>query len=259
MKTRLARARFALCSLMLVALIPSCKPEPLAKARKVLEASAIPSAARTAILARMEASNFRFLSLLAEVEKTRATDQRILERVDKKRALPKDYVPADLEPLDGRGISVSRPGHELRRPAVEALLAMIKAARKDGVDLMVSSAYRSYEYQTGVFARNVKEVGEREARRLTAEAGMSQHQLGTAVDFGSIDDSFADTKAGRWLSANARRFGFSLSYPRGMEAVTGYAWESWHYRFVGKDAAALQEEYFGGIQQYLILFLDGYR
>ena len=66
----------------------------------------------------------------------------------------------------------------------------------------------------------------------------------------------AETRASRWLVANAARFGFSLSYPKGLDAVTGYKWESWHYRYIGAAACALQAEYFGGIQQYLMLFLE---
>jgi D-alanyl-D-alanine carboxypeptidase len=133
---------------------------------------------------------------------------------------------------------------------------MSRAAKAEGVSLLVSSAYRSYEYQKSVFARNVAEMGEKEALRVSAPPGASQHQLGTAMDFGSITDAFAETAAGKWLTFNAASFGFSLSFPKDMEAVTGYRWESWHYRFIGKDAVTLQNEYFGGIQQYLMLFLD---
>ena len=74
-----------------------------------------------------------------------------------------------------------------------------------------------------------------------------------------LDEQFENTAEFRWLSSNAGRFGFSLSYPKGMEPVTGYVWESWHYRYIGKTAAALQAEYFGGVQCYLIIFLDAYR
>ena len=176
--------------------------------------------------------------------------------MDKAQALPKDYSPGDLVSLDGKGLSVSREGHRLRKSALEALRAMDAEARKEGVTLLVSSSYRSYEYQVGLFARNVQELGQAKAAMESAAPGHSQHQLGTAVDFGSISDDFAETKASHWLSANARRFGFSLSYPEGMTATTGYKWESWHYRYIGKAAAALEGEYFSGVQQYLLLFLE---
>jgi D-alanyl-D-alanine carboxypeptidase len=136
---------------------------------------------------------------------------------------------------------------------------MDAAARSEGVVLAISSAYRSYAYQKQVFARNVAEDGLELARRSSAEPGRSQHQLGAAIDFGSIDDSFAETKAGKWLAANARRFGFSPSYPKGMEGLTGYRWESWHYRYVGEEAAALEAEFFGGLQARMIAFMEKYR
>jgi D-alanyl-D-alanine carboxypeptidase len=186
-------------------------------------------------------------------------DPLILMRVDKQKALSETFEPADLASLDGSGVSVSRPGHRLRAAALKALLLMNRAARKDEVTLLVGSAYRSYAYQAQVFARNVKESGQAEAERVSALPGHSQHQLGTALDFAPIDESFARTKASRWLIANARRFGFSLSFPKGMESVTGYIEESWHYRYIGVAAAALEGEYFGGVQQYLLLFLENYK
>jgi D-alanyl-D-alanine carboxypeptidase len=123
------------------------------------------------------------------------------------------------------------------------------------VTLVFSSAYRSYEYQAEVYARHVREMGQAAADRASARPGHSQHQLGTVVDFGSIDNSFAESMAGLWMAANAGRFGFSLSYPKGAEGQTGYDWESWHYRYVGKAAAALEAEYFG-LQHWMMVFLE---
>ncbi len=98
--------------------------------------------------------------------------------------------------------------------------------------------------------------GEAEAKRVSAEPGRSQHQLGTAVDFGSIDDDFAGTAEFAWLSAHAAEHGFSLSYPEGLEALTGYRHESWHWRWLGRAAMAMQRDYFGDVQQNLIVFLS---
>ncbi|MCE5256969.1 MAG: M15 family metallopeptidase [Spirochaetaceae bacterium] len=210
------------------------------------------------ILQKIKANPDRFLDLLGKIGSTSKQDPYLLRRVDKQKGLPESYVPADLVNLDGTGLTVSRQGHKLRQPAFDSLTAMSEAARKDGVTLLVSSTYRSYVYQADLFARNVKEMGEKEAERVSARPGASQHQLGTAIDFGSITDAFADTKASAWLQKNSGAFGFSLSYPKGMEPITGYVWESWHYRYIGRDAAALQDEFFQGVQQYLILFLDSY-
>ena len=90
-------------------------------------------------------------------------------------------------------------------------------------------------------------------------SGKSQHQLGLVVDFAPISDSFAETKASEWLLRNASRFGWSLSFPDGYENVTGYRWESWHYRFVGKDLAVFIEKYFENIQQYALQFIHAWQ
>jgi D-alanyl-D-alanine carboxypeptidase len=226
--------------------------------RDALAASALPQEVKAAVQARIDQAPDDFLRLLEAVLADRRADPMLLYKVDKAKALPAGYAPADLIGLDGTGLSVSRPGHRLRAAAFHALKSMSDAASADGVILEVSSSYRSYEYQVEVFARNVKELGRDKAEMVSAMPGHSQHQLGEAVDFGSITDAFAGTKASKWLVANARRFGFSLSFPKGMTDVTGYAWESWHYRYIGKAAAALEGRYFGGVQQYLMLFLDAF-
>jgi D-alanyl-D-alanine carboxypeptidase len=177
--------------------------------------------------------------------------------VDKQHALPAGYEPGDLVPLTGTGASyrVSRDGLLLRKAAAAALEEMAAAAKADGVTLVASSTYRSYDYQVEVYGRIVAEMGQAAADRESARPGHSQHQTGLVVDFGSIDDSFAETAAGRWILANASRFGWSISFPDGYEALTGYRWECWHYRYVGRDLAAFIDNYFGGIQQYALQFI----
>jgi D-alanyl-D-alanine carboxypeptidase len=220
---------------------------------------ALPPEVAAAVLGRVEASSARFLDLLAAVSAERAAEPYLLRRLDKAVAISESYAPTDLVSLDGKGLSVSRAGFKLRKPAFDALVAMDKAARAEGLALVLGSAYRSYAYQVGVWDRGVAAEGEAATAKVIALPGHSQHQLGMAIDFGSIDDSFAATKASRWLAANARRFGFSLSYPKGREGVTGYSWESWHYRYIGKAAAALEAEFFEGMQQYLVLFAERWK
>jgi D-alanyl-D-alanine carboxypeptidase len=184
-----------------------------------------------------------------------AEDTHLRELVDKQHPLPPGYAPSDLVTLRDSSYRVSRAGMMLRDVAEVALAEMAAAARGDGVTLVVSSAYRSYDYQVEVYGRIVREMGQQAADRESARPGHSQHQTGLVADFGSIDDSFAATAAGRWMVANAARFGWSLSFPDGYEAVTGYRWESWHYRYVGKPLAAFIDTYFDGIQQYALRFL----
>jgi D-alanyl-D-alanine carboxypeptidase len=132
---------------------------------------------------------------------------------------------------------------------------MAAAAKAEGVTITAGSAYRSYDYQTQVYQRIINEMGLEAANRESAPPGHSQHQTGLALDFTPIDDSFAATAAGKWVVANAGRFGWSISFPNGYESVTGYRWESWHYRYVGKDLVSFIDTYFGGIQQYALRFL----
>ena len=198
-----------------------------------------------------------FLKLINEI----LAQPRILYvLVDKSHALSADYEPSDLKRLTDYGIDV-RPGREylqMREIALPAILEMKQAAGKEGIKLVFSSTYRSYEYQANVYKYNVDTYGKEQADRESAQPGKSQHQLGTTADFGSISDEFAKTPAGKWLNENAGNFGFSLSYPDGYEAVTGYRWESWHYRYISQTGIKMQEAYFQGIQQYMLEFLNKY-
>jgi D-alanyl-D-alanine carboxypeptidase len=183
---------------------------------------------------------------------TQSEDLLIL--VDKKHELPSDYEPADLVPLRAPVFVVSRSDLKFRKAYVPALAALTDAAKKDGLRLVLSSSYRSWIYQKDLFQRYVKQDGLATAERYSARPGQSQHQLATVIDFGSITPEFADTREGKWLAAHAGEYGFSLSYPQNLETLTGYIWEAWHYRYIGKEACAVQTKWFGDVQQYLTEF-----
>ncbi len=196
-------------------------------------------------------------SFLHDLEKLLQNDtMNLLRLVDKKHFLEKEDNPKDIIPLKpNNAYLLNRNDLSLRDFVEDALRKMSFAAKEEGVTIVASSTYRSYEYQDGLYERNVKELGREVADRESARPGTSQHQLGTVVDFGSITDEFALTKAGIWLDNNASRFGFSLSFPQGYEEVTGYRWESWHYRYIGLEACLFQEAYFNNIQQYMLEFI----
>ena len=196
-----------------------------------------------------------FLDLLAQVLAADRSD-RVL--VDKRHALPKEYAPADLVSLDGYPITTNRAGHRLSRRVMPDLLAMVEAARIDGIELMVSSAYRSFDYQDGLYRRHVDRLGREAADLVSARPGHSQHQLGTAIDFGSISDGYGETANGRWVARHAWRFGFSLSYPRGATELTGYTYEPWHFRYIGRVGTRLEREFFAGQQQLFLEFLTAW-
>ena len=179
--------------------------------------------------------------------------------VDKENSLRITYEPDDLLPLRAGSFRISRNDLSLRRMAVDALEEMAEAALRDGISLVVGSTYRSGLYQEEVYDRWVRQLGRAEADRISARPGHSQHQLGLVVDFVPIDPSFAATPAAAWLSENAASYGWSLSYPEGYEHITGYSYESWHYRYVGRELAEFIEVYFGGIQQYALQFIQAWQ
>lgn len=146
------------------------------------------------------------------------------------------WVSANYKPLPD-----SMNKKALAEPAASAFNEMKAAAAKEGYTLKAISTYRTYAYQEKLFNRYAANDGIEAASRYSARAGQSEHQTGLAVDVTNgmgLYQSFADTAEGKWLWANAYKFGFILRYPRGKEAITGYMFEPWHYRYVGKELAA---------------------
>ena len=177
--------------------------------------------------------------------------------IDKTHTVSSDYIPKNLIPLKKNELfDIDKDNLSLRPEAYEALKKLAEAALKDGVKLTVSSTYRSYEYQKNLFDYWVSVDGLEEAERESARPGTSQHQLGLALDFAPVDDAFDKTPAGKWVYENASKYGWSLSFPQGYEHVTGYRWECWHFRYIGKTAVEFQKKWFSNIQQFMIEFLD---
>ena len=200
------------------------------------------------------------LHKVLEVEKNfRNDDLSLYFLIDKKHKVGSDYEPKDLMAVKGNDLwNVSRNDLSLRPEAYAALEDLSRAALNDGIKLLVSSTYRSYQYQEGLFNRYVKQDGEALAERYSARPGTSQHQLGVAIDFGSITDDWGDTKMGKWVYEHAAEHGWSLSFPQGYEDVTGYMWECWHFRYIGKEACRFQKKWFSDIQQFMLEFIDAW-
>lgn len=201
------------------------------------------------------------LQEVLEEEKTfRKDDKSLFFLIDKKNKAESTYIPKDLIELKANEyFNLNKAGMKIRPEAYEALKVMGLAAQKDGIKLLVSSVYRSYEYQDNLFNYWVSVDGLEEAERESARPGTSQHQLGTAVDFGSISDDFDQTTMGRWMYEHAADYGWSLSFPKGYEDVTGYRWECWHFRYIGKKACQLQRKYFGDVQQFMLEFINEWK
>jgi zinc D-Ala-D-Ala carboxypeptidase len=154
--------------------------------------------------------------------------------------LPAGYQPPDLVSIHEAGFAETNL--LIRRFVAADLSALRDAAADAGNPIDVIAAYRSFGLQQQLFQERVRQFGLAKAYAHVAAAGHSEHQLGTTLDFGlpdadDVDESFAETPAGRWLAENAYRFGFVQSYPSGESNVTCYGYEPWHYRYLGRERA----------------------
>ena len=169
------------------------------------------------------------------------TDSLLLV-ANKKHRLPEGYVPQDLVTPN---IRQTQPCL-LRSEAADAIAKMADAAAKDGVTLSISSAFRGEDYQRSLYENYSAQYGSETADTISSRPGYSDHQTGLAADFveedGSFDgvnfnQSFENCPSGEWLRNHAHEYGFIMRYPKGKQEITGYAYEPWHYRYVGVDTA----------------------
>jgi D-alanyl-D-alanine carboxypeptidase len=164
--------------------------------------------------------------------------------VNKGRALPSGYVPELVVPDVALRVGAGADESHVSKTAAASMEKMFAAAAKAGAPLRIASAYRSYNTQVAVFNSEVRTFGLAKAESESARPGYSEHQTGLAADLEPLDrsceiaDCFADTPAGKWLAENSYKYGFILRYPKGKENLTGYRYEPWHFRYVGKDLAA---------------------
>lgn len=158
---------------------------------------------------------------------------------NKTYALPSDYAP---------GVNAE---------AEDAFYKMQAVAHDLGLTLYISSGYRSYDYQAGLYQRYVDRSGKAEADRYSARPGHSEHQTGLAFDLNTISNEFKDTDEGKWVAENCHKYGFIIRYPEEKESVTGYMYEPWHIRYLGVETATAVyesglclEEYLGITSEY---------
>ena len=161
--------------------------------------------------------------------------------VNKYYFLTSEYEPNDLVTISTRYAWGAAGSKKIRSEAYEAFIKMHEAANSEGIYLMVNSAYRDYNSQERVYNQYKNNQGEAYADKIAARPGFSEHQTGLALDIFSLNNStqatFKDTDAYRWLKDNSYKYGFILRYPEGLEKITGYDFESWHYRYVGVELA----------------------
>ena len=173
-----------------------------------------------------------------DVTKTNENDKNLM-LVNKYHNLTKEYLPNDLVKIKNY---YAYGDNEIKKEVYESFLKMWNDAKEENLSLIITSAYRDYSYQEKLWNSYSNSKGENWADSVAARAGFSEHQTGLALDivtYGSTMNNFENSDEFKWLSKNAYKYGFILRYPKGKEDITGYSYESWHYRYVGKEVAKI--------------------
>ncbi len=186
----------------------------------------------------------------AEIEKKGS-----LILVNKDNLLPSGYIPPNLQ-WANTIVTCEFSNMRLDAHALKALKKMFEAAKKDEIDLVFFGGWRSEAAQTKFFAKKVSQVGYKAAVIAVSPPRASEHELGLAADILSTkhnirDANFGTTSTGKWLAANAWKYGFILRYPKSKVSITGYKYEPWHYRFVGEVHARKITENGLCLEEYL--------
>lgn len=213
--------------------------------------------------------SYSFVADLSEYEQYMNPENKddYLLLVNKDNPIGKDYVPKDL--IYVYQASGTADKYKMSYVAAMAFEAMVKEGKANGYNIKALSGYRSYNTQKSTFQnwlnieiKNAKkndpsltddqayDIGYSVASMYSAPAGASEHQIGLAMDVNSLEDSFGDTPEGKWLAENCYKFGFILRYPEGKSDITGYIYEPWHFRFVGRYHAEQMHELDMCLEEY---------
>ena len=171
--------------------------------------------------------------------------------VNKYNYVTENYVPENLQPLN---TSYARSGMQLVDVAKEAFESMSEDAKKEGMNIIAMSSYRSYDYQVNLYNNYVKTDGKEAADTYSARPGYSEHQTGLAVDVYNLElpyTSFEETEEFNWMQENAYKYGFILRFPKDKVDITGYQYEAWHYRYVGKEEAKYIHNHNMTLEEYI--------
>lgn len=183
--------------------------------------------------------------------------------LDRSYGLPPTYAPDDLVPAADAGLSGASGTKLVRAVIVDDLAAMREAWHSAGLTIVIDSAYRSYAAQAATYDAWVAQIGAEAAAARTARPGHSEHQLGTAIDVsspgwsGRFGDWAVESAEGAWMAERAWQFGFVMSYPAGRDADSCYGYEPWHYRWIGREAAAAHRDSDLVLRDFLAGLTDG--
>ncbi len=176
--------------------------------------------------------------------------------VNKYYSLPDKYAPDDVVVMTNL---YAYPNNSIRKDVYDAFKEMAKAAKEENITLIVNSSYRTYESQKRIYSEYEDKKGKAYADSVAARPNFSEHQTGLALDIftpGAGMNNFENTDAFKWLINNSYKYGFILRYPKDKENLTGYSYESWHYRYLGKDLAKKVFDSGLTFDEYYAYYLD---
>jgi D-alanyl-D-alanine carboxypeptidase len=184
-------------------------------------------------------------------------DQSLTVLANKHHELGKNYVPNNLVTVKEEYTKDKDDTTKGRKEAVDAAIEMINAAKKDGLNLLINSGYRSYEDQQDVYDTYFKLYGQEYVDKYVVNPGFSEHQTGLAFDFASGSNKvFKESKEYDWMIKNSYKYGFCYRYLKKKEDITGIKTEAWHFRYVGKDVAKVMDDGDLSLEEYYAIYID---
>ena len=187
------------------------------------------------------------------IEKIENLDNYKYILVNKENKLSKDFKPDNLVEV----IKCSEKKFYLEKEAHNAYHQMCLDSKKEGLNILITSAYRSYDEQRKLYNKYLKLYGKNYVDKYVAKAGYSEHQTGLAIDLKSLDNEvFMNSKEYLWIKKNAHKYGFIIRYQKEQEVITGYSEEQWHIRYVGKKVAQYIYKNNIAYEEYYNLFIN---
>lgn len=192
-----------------------------------------------------------------EYKETNNTDtsKKELMLVNKYNHLDENYKPENIEKISAR---YAYDENYAPKEIIEQYKKMFDAAEESGIELVISSSYRSYEEQEETY-EFYKQIKGEDVKNYASLPGYSEHQTGLAFDIlkiGVLTDDFDKTDEFKWLTENSYKYGFILRYPKGKENITKFDYESWHYRYVGTEAAKIIHDENITFEEYYAYYIE---
>lgn len=186
-----------------------------------------------------------------------SNDYSLTVLANKHHFLGKNYVPKNLVTVKSEYTIDKDDSTKGRKEAVDAAMEMIQAAKKDGLNLLINSGYRSFDDQKEVRDKYLALYGEDYVKKYVVDPGYSEHQTGLAFDFASGNSKiFKESKEYDWMIKNSYKYGFCYRYLKKKENITGIKTEAWHFRYVGKDVSKVMDEEELSLEEYYAIYVD---